>query len=149
MATEAEQRDAVEAEALTWLGTPYHPAAAVRGQGADCGLFPLKVYAALGLCPDLPVAGYSPQWSIHQQAERYLEFVRTYAGEIDRERLGKGDFVVWKFGRTYSHGAIVLGPPAIIHATIRGRCVHLGDMDRDDDLPGREALYFSPWAPVE
>lgn len=144
--TEAEQRRAVADEALSWQGTPYHDRADIKGVGVDCGMFPIRVYAAVGLIPaDLRPDQYSPQWNLHQRAELYLGFIRAYTGEVTRETAGLGDFVVWKYGHTYSHGAIILDRPAIIHATIRGRTVHLGDMDQDEDFATRPAMFFTLW----
>lgn len=142
---EEAEREAVWAEALTWQGTPYHHRAAVKGQGVDCARLPIAVYAAVGVVEPFDPGQYSPQWHLHQERQIYLAIVRRFAGQIAREEARKGDFVLWKFGHTFSHGAILGDPPQIIHATILGRCVHLGDMDRDDDLAQRDPMFFSLW----
>ena len=36
-AKEQRERENLVAEALTWLGTPYHHAGRVKGGGTDCG----------------------------------------------------------------------------------------------------------------
>ena len=51
------------------------------------------------------------------------------------------DFVVFKFGRAFSHGAIVVNWPAIIHSYIP-RGVMLGDALHDGELIGREIKIF-------
>jgi hypothetical protein len=62
------------------------------------------------------IPNYSQQWHLHRGEERYLEMVRTLGGrEINTTPL-HGDIAVWKIGRAYSHGAIVLLWPCIIHA---------------------------------
>lgn len=133
-------------EAKSWLGTPYHRLAARKGVGADCALFPLAVYVAVGLAdqPGPDELRYVHDWHLHRTQELYLPWCEKIGYEIERERLGPGDFAIWKFGHTFSHGAIVIDPPQIIHATILGRSVHWSDMDRDDDLPGRPAKFFTP-----
>jgi cell wall-associated NlpC family hydrolase len=143
--TEAETRAAIVAEALTWLDTPYHHHARIKGVGVDCAQLPAAIFQAVGLVPDLQPE-YSPQWMMHRDEERYLEWVRPYTREITREELLPGDFVMWKFGRAYSHSAIVIDAPVVIHAVNLARRVELGDMDRDADLLSRPALYFSLFA---
>ena len=80
---------------------------------------------------------------LHRDEEKYLEWVRPYAREITREELLPGDLVMWKFGRTYSHSAIVIEGSKIIHAVNRDEAVVLGDMDNDVGLAARPALYFT------
>lgn len=145
MATEAEQRAAVVAEALSWQGTKYHHMARLKGVGVDCAGLPMEVYEAAGVTKHVDPGPYSPDWYMHQDEERYLGWVRKYAREITREELKAGDFVIWKFGRCFSHGAVVIDPPTIIHAVRLSRSVHLANMDQDDDLPGREVKYFTFW----
>lgn len=128
-------------EALSWEGTPYHPHARIKGVGCDCAQFPAAVYHVVGLIPDLrPV--YSPQWMMHRDEEQFLAWVTPYAREIGRGELRPGDFAIWKFGRTYSHGGIVIDPPVVIHAVIVGGAVVRGDMDRDGELQ-RPVRFFS------
>ena len=61
--------------------------------------------------------------------------------------LQPGDLILFKFGRAFSHGAIVIDLPTIIHAVRKDREVVLGDLDRDVDLIGRPLMCFSFWAP--
>lgn len=140
--TEAEARAAVVAEALTWQGTPYHSRGRIKGVGVDCAMFPAACYEAVGLVPHLDPE-YSPQWFMHRDEELYLQWVKPYAREIERDELGPGDFAIWKYGRTYSHGAIVIDPPLIIHAHGGAEAVVLGDMDREEELRIRPARFFT------
>lgn len=142
MASEVETRTAIVAEALSWLSTPYHHHGRIKGVGVDCAMLPAECYRNVGLIPHLEPE-YSPQWMLHRDEEKYLEWVRPYAREITREQAEPGDLAMWKFGRTYSHSAIVIDPPTIIHAVQRCRSVVLGNMDQDADLIGRPVLYFS------
>lgn len=142
--TESEQRAAVVAEAMTWQGTPYHHHARIKDVGVDCANLPAAVYEAAGLIPHVQPT-YSAQWFEHRDEELFLAFVLPYATEITREQVGPGDFAIWKYGRTYSHGAIVIDPPVIIHASQRGGGVHLGDMERDEDLATRPRRFFTLW----
>lgn len=140
--TETETRAAIVAEAMEFLGTPYHHSARIKGIGIDCAQLPNACYSAVGLIPVLE-PDYSPQWMLHHDEEAYLAWVTPYAREITREELLPGDLVMWRFGRTYSHSAIVIDVPTVIHAMQRAGAVILGDMDRDADLISRPARYFS------
>ena len=138
-------RAAVVAEALSWLGTPYHHRAKLKGVGVDCAQFVLAVYAAVGLVQDFDTGDYPPDWHLHRETERYMAIVRRLAGEIEPADLKPGDVILFKFGRTFSHGALVTTMPQIIHANLKDGAVVLGDIDRDCDLIGREIRCFSFW----
>ena len=140
--TEQELRAAIVAEATSWLRTPYHHQARIKGVGVDCAQLPAAVYEAVGLIPHLEPQ-YSPQWMLHHDEEQYLSWIKPHARQIKREEVLPGDLVVWKFGRVYSHSGIVTTPPTVIHAMQRAGRVVLADMDRDGDLIYRPVLYFS------
>ena len=147
MSDEAAQRAAVVAEAMTWLGTPYHPRARVKGAGVDCAMLPSQIYFACGLIP-LVDPEYSEQWHLHRDEELYLSFVKPHAREITREQIGPGDFAIWKIGRVYSHGAIITAlPSTIVHATLAANMVTLDDMDRDELLRTHPVRFWSLWGP--
>ena len=137
------RREAVVAEAVSWLGTPYHHQACVKGVGADCAQMPLAVYIAAGLIPRTEVGDYSPQWFLHRSAELYLAWVQRFAREIGAAKIGPGDFAVWRFGRTFSHGAVIIDWPRVIHASAPDACVCWADATRDADLARRPARFFS------
>jgi cell wall-associated NlpC family hydrolase len=137
------QRAAVIAEALSWQGTPYHHAAQLKGSGVDCAMLPAAVYRAAGLIPELAVAHYPPDWHLHRDVERYLDIVVRHATQIPAP-TGPGDFVLYRWGRCFAHGAIVIAWPEIIHAVI-----HVGVIrDRGDAgrLAGRPCRFFTLWS---
>jgi cell wall-associated NlpC family hydrolase len=121
--TEHLERARVVAIAHTWLRTPYHHHARVKHAGADCITLLAAVYEEAGLLPLVTLPHYSVQWHLHREAELYLNGLLKYAHEIPGDPL-PGDIVVWRIGRCYSHGAIVVNWPQIIHAQIN-RCVML------------------------
>ena len=139
---EAAKRQAIADEARSWSRTPYHHAARIKGAGVDCAQLPAAIYEAVGLIPHLEPE-YSPQWMMHRDEEQYLAWIRPYAREITRDQLAMGDLVVFKYGRTYSHSAIVLDLPNVIHAMNRDGRVIISDLDRDAAFIDRPALYFS------
>ena len=144
MRNELEERAAVVAEAMTWMGTKYHHHARIKGVGVDCANLPAAVYEAVGLVPHIQPE-YSAQWFEHRDEELFLAFVLPYATETTRELIQPGDFAIWRFGRTYAHGGIVIEPPLMLHASAPNGCVHLADMDRDDDFGTRPRRFFTLW----
>lgn len=139
----AENRARVVAEAEAWLRTPYHASARVKGVGVDCAQLPMAVYFAAGEAPRI-AASYAPDWHLHRNEELYVEWVLRYAREIEEAEVGPGDMVLWKFGRTFSHGAIVKDWPTCIHAAI-GVGVTLVDAAGDEELRTRPKRFFSVW----
>lgn len=137
-------REAVVAEAMTWLCTPYHHGAGLKGIGTDCARFPLAVYTAAGAVAETEVGPYPRDWHLHRNEELYLGWLHRLAVEIPREAVRVGDFAVWRFGRTFSHGAIVVSPPTVIHAYL-GIGVTLDDMDGHAELNSRPVRFFTLW----
>jgi cell wall-associated NlpC family hydrolase len=129
-------------EAYRWLGTPYHHAGRLRGVGVDCAMLPAEIYAAVGLIPAVKVEHYPPDWHLHRGAERYLEPVLRHAREVP-EPTGPGDFVCYRWGRCFAHGAIIMKWPYIIHAMIHVGVV-LDDGD-DGRLKARRRRFFTLW----
>jgi len=123
--TEQETRAAIVAEARTWLRTPYHHAARVKGAGVDCAQILVEVYSAVGLIEWFDAGFYPPDWMLHRDEERYLATVTRFAHPVAAPL--PGDVAVYRFGRCISHGAIVVEWPTIIHAYAPDRQVSMGD----------------------
>ena len=143
--TQAEGRAAVVAEAMTWLRTPWHHRAYIRGVGVDCAQLPIAVYANCGLIEWFDTGDYPRDWHIHRDRERVLPFVQTICGEIEPGAAAPGDIVLFKIGRVFSHCAIIVDWPLGLHASVWARCVTLCDFDRDCELQC-ERRFFSYWA---
>lgn len=123
--TPAEQRAAILEEARSWIGTPFHHRARVKGVGVDCAQLVIAVYAAVGLIDDFQPADYPPDWHLHRDEERFLNYVVDRARQVDSP--DPGDLILMQFGRCYSHGAIAVDAHTCIHAFVN-RGVELGDL---------------------
>lgn len=114
------KRAAIVREAESWIGTPFHHAARVKGAGVDCLMLLAEVYERAGIIGRIEPPFYVPDWHLHRDVERYLAGLMQYAREIAGPREGTGplpgDIVLFRFGRTFSHGAIVTEWPRLIHA---------------------------------
>lgn len=97
-----------------WLRTPFHHKARVKGAGVDCGNSLIAWYVEAGLVSDFDTGPYSADWMLHQSEERYLGFVERYLDRVDAPL--PGDVAVFKYGHCFSHGALVVEWPKIIHA---------------------------------
>jgi len=139
---EAAQRAAVVEEARSWLGTPYHHMAGIKGAGVDCAQILIEVYhAALGISK--PDVGYYPiDWMMHRDEERYLGWLREYATETDNPQAG--DVLIWKYGRVFSHAGIVVDYPTMIHSFRRAGMVILDDATLFE-FANRERKAFTFW----
>jgi NlpC/P60 family putative phage cell wall peptidase len=137
-----ELRAAVLREAETWIGTPFHHAARVKGAGVDCLMLLAEVYERAGIRSHIEPPFYVPDWHLHRDAERYLEGLLPYARDIAGPPRA-GDIALFRFGRTFSHGAIVAGWPRLIHAYWAIGVVW-GDATLYP-LKGRPVRFFTPF----
>jgi cell wall-associated NlpC family hydrolase len=138
---EAEQRQEVIAEAMTWLRTPYHHAARIKGAGVDCLMLLAEVYEGIGLIEKQEIPYYPHDFMFHRSEETYLDGMMRLGYEVETPQ--PGDVALWKFGRVFSHAAIVIKWPEIIHA-YRMEGVVLGRGDTGE-LGGRPVKFFSLW----
>jgi cell wall-associated NlpC family hydrolase len=114
---EAKERAEVVAYARRWISTPYHHAADVLGAGVDCGMSGVRWFVDTGIIPAFDPRPYPADWMLHNTQERYLDIVAKIAGrelDLGDEPPIAGDWVVWKFGKTFSHGALVTGAPGTL-----------------------------------
>lgn len=109
-------RLAVVAEARTWVGTPFHHAARVKGAGVDCANLLVAVFAATGLIPDLALEHYPQDWHMHRDEPRFMDMLSLYADPVPDGEAQPGDIAMFRYGRHAAHGAIVVGWPVVIHA---------------------------------
>lgn len=148
--TEAKARAAIVAEALSWRGTKYHDHASIKGHGTDCAQLIRCVFVNANIVADFQIAYYSPQHFLHSDEERYLAIVETFATEIAKERALPGDIVLYRIGRVYAHGAIIIDPgwPNIIHAWSASTMVVRGLGDQETlGAHWRKPRFFTAFCP--
>jgi cell wall-associated NlpC family hydrolase len=142
-----EQRAAVVAEARSWLRTPYHHAADVKGHGVDCAMLLVRVYCDLGLVDKFDPRPYTRDWFLHRDEERYLRFLLARSREVRTASLG--DIVLFKVGRCFAHAGIVSrgDPLRIIHAFSNTGYVVEDIVESHPDLSSRikSAKFASYW----
>ncbi|RBP03796.1 hypothetical protein DFR50_14244 [Roseiarcus fermentans] len=146
--TEEEGRAAVVEAARAWLGTPYHHLGDIRGVGVDCAMLLVRVYVDLGLIEPFDPRPYSPDWMLHNGEERYLTLLLARSREIPRASVGPGDFILFRFGRCFSHGGIVTktDPLTMVHAFMPARRVIEDEPERSElGIRLQTAKFASYW----
>jgi cell wall-associated NlpC family hydrolase len=125
-------REKVIAEAKTWQGTPFRDSARIKGTGVDCGQYVCAVFEAVGLAPHIVTPRYNLQFMLNRSDEWYIETLLQYSDEISASEAKMGDVVVLKWGRCYSHGAILAEPwPGLMWHALNGFGVGICDAKRD------------------
>jgi len=133
MMNEEQQRAAVVAESRRWRATPYRHHANVLGSGVDCAQVLSESFFGAGIVERFDVGKYNFDWHLHRNEEEYLAVIERYCQRIDdnelplRDRPGlivkPANILVWRVGRTFSHGALVTDWPNMIHSYFQSSMV--------------------------
>ena len=114
----------VVAEARSWINSPYHHQARLRGVGVDCIGLVIGVGRALSLCaPDFDFTGYGRT----PDGKTMLSECDRFMTRIQRDEIRPGNVIVLRFERDPQHMAIVAdylhGGLSMIHAlgTVDGK----------------------------
>lgn len=149
--SEIEERRRFVDAAMSYCGTPYHHAARIKGVGIDCATMLVMAGHEAGLVEDITLPEYSPQWMLHRNEELYLQIIEQHCEEVEPPAM-PGDIAIWKVGRTFSHAAVVVEWPKIVHA-VTGTKVTTDDAERltwlryEENKP-RPMKLFSFWGRV-
>nr|DAG49940.1 MAG TPA: cell wall peptidase [Bacteriophage sp.] len=131
-------------EAYTWLGTPHVNMGKVKGVGVDCGMLLICVLEGAGLVPrdSIKVKPYSNMWYLSHSNGWFVSTVEKYCDRVPADNMAPGAFLLYKYGRCVSHGAIYVGGGELIHAWVEHGVV-MGYLDDAclKDKAGRSRLY--------
>ena len=117
MENKTTRMDAV-AEARTWLGTPFHHQASVKGAGCDCIGVIKGVGTALKLVdydPASPEAQAFANYSMLPNSRRMREGLATWLVEIPVAEATLADIYFMAWGREPQHVALITDK-GIIHS---------------------------------
>jgi NlpC/P60 family putative phage cell wall peptidase len=141
MTLTAADRVRVVAEAHSWANppTPYHHHARIKGVGVDCAHLLCGVFENCGLLAHVTLPNYPTDWHLHRGEELFLQWLARFA--MPAQQPQAGDVAVFRFGRTFSHGAIMVSPDACVHAYLHDavNCTRLNEAP----LAGRPVLFWS------
>jgi NlpC/P60 family putative phage cell wall peptidase len=111
-------RAEIVAIARSWIGTPYHHQASLKGVGADClglirGIW-REVYAQE---PEL-IGPYTPSWSEATGIERMLEGARRHLTEQPMGSMSAGDVLIFRIrqGAVAKHAGLLTDGRHMVHA---------------------------------
>lgn len=102
----------------SWLGTPFHHLQRCKHAGVDCGQFLFGVFREAELIPDVEIPYYTRDFHLHRSEEWYRTLVEGFSYRIDPTELLPADVVLYRVGRVFSHGGIVVEWPRIIHSYV-------------------------------
>lgn len=139
-----EKRLAVIAEARTWLGTPFHFGARIKGTGVDCATFIAAVFEACGIFQAEDYGFFGADWHFNTDIEHYKMRMVRHATELPLVELARpGDVALVRVGRVFSHAGIIVEWPKVIHAGPRG--VRQIDTNFDPMWMGWDKAFFNPY----
>ncbi len=104
--------------ARSWIGTPYHHQASVKGVGTDCLGLVRGVYRELyGFEAETPPA-YSPDWAEANRQEIMLGAASRHLERQTLDVMAPGDVIIFRLrkGMVAKHAAIVSTSQNMIHA---------------------------------
>lgn len=125
------RRDHVTHEALSWIGTPFHPFAEVKGSGVDCIHLIAAIYRETGFIQDFNPPSYSIGGGSHQDSSQIEAYIRGLPnlplifehGQCCVEclpalwpQLLPGDLLLFQIGRVTHHTGMVTRSPRFIHS---------------------------------
>ena len=112
------ERKKIVQVARSWLGTPYHHQASLKGVGTDCLGLVRGVYREIyGHDPETP-PDYSPDWAEATGRETMLAAAARHLQKRPKAQMKMGDVVIFRLrtGAMAKHAAIISGPQKMIHA---------------------------------
>jgi cell wall-associated NlpC family hydrolase len=151
-------RELVVAAARTWAGTPYHHLAKVKGAGVDCGQLVIAAFEEAGAIQESPSPEfYTCDWHLHRNEDKYIDTVEKVLtrrfGDDERSidqrlledasfALPAGEVIVFRVGRTFSHGGIVTQWPQFIHSYLPSGIVEEVDI-RNTPMSARPSRVYT------
>jgi NlpC/P60 family putative phage cell wall peptidase len=109
-------RDDVIAEARSWIGTPWHHQASVKGVGCDCiGLIRGVLEPFVGRI-EVPL-DYSPTWHLYRSEPRLYQGFKAVADAINLTQALPGDILLFGAGKGPAHHcAFLTSEGGLIHS---------------------------------
>ncbi|WP_093360807.1 NlpC/P60 family protein [Tropicimonas isoalkanivorans] len=110
--------DRVIAVSRSWLGTPYHDQASVKGAGCDCLGLARGVWREVVGPEPFPMPPYSRDWGETGSVEVLAEGARSMMPEIAPAEAGPGALVLFRMRpqAISKHVGILTGSSTFIHS---------------------------------
>jgi NlpC/P60 family putative phage cell wall peptidase len=126
--------------ARSWLGTPYHDQASLKGVGCDCLGLARGVWREVVGNEPFVIPPYSRDWGETGPHEVLAEGARSAMMEIAPENAGPGTLLIFRMerGAIAKHVGILTEADTFIHAYER-----LGVIEEPLTLPWRRRIAFA------
>ena len=137
-------------QARTWLGTPFHHQARLKGKGCDCLGLVIGVVDELELKDKngIRLAAYDEvTYSKEPNGEYLTEKLLSLLDEVPLQEAGAGDLALFKMGNNPQHLAILSdyeGGLGMIHCYAQARRVVEHRLDEDWQKKIVKVFRFSP-----
>ena len=108
----------VIAIARSWIGTPYHDQASLRGVGCDCLGLARGVWREIVGPEPFPIPPYSRDWGETGQREVLADGARRMMIEVSPAEAGPGALVLFRMKprAIAKHVGILTAPDSFLHA---------------------------------
>ena len=108
----------VIAVARSWLGTPYHDQASLRGVGCDCLGLARGVWREVVGPEPFPLPPYSRDWGETGPCEVLAEGARRMMPEVPVQLAGSGALILFRMmpRAIAKHVGILTAPDTFLHA---------------------------------
>lgn len=102
----------------SWIGTPYHHQAAMKGVGCDCLGLVRGLWRELYQCDAPSPPPYSRDWGDVDSGERLLTAGDEYLLSVPLETIQVGDVFAlrWRSSKSAKHLAILVEPGRFVHS---------------------------------
>lgn len=146
-------REQIIAEAMTFLGTPYHLGGQVKGAGVDCATFIYKTFHTFGMMPTQDIGVFHSDWPCHTKDEVYIRRLLRHATKIADGisyaslRTKSANIALVKTdenSKVYNHGGIILAWPKVIHCAPENG-VEIVDASLHWLWSFKKVMIFDPW----
>lgn len=110
--------------ARTWIGTPYHHQASLKGIGCDCLGLIRGIWRELYGKEPQSIPAYTPDWAEANPRETLYLAAKHHMQEIEKSDMKLGNIILfrWRNKQPAKHAAIISNNDKIIHA-YDGICV--------------------------
>jgi NlpC/P60 family putative phage cell wall peptidase len=116
------KRNDIITEAMSWVGTPYHHQASLKGVGCDCLGLVRGIYRALYGPEPAKVPAYA-QHHAGAEGERLIAGIAEHLSRVEAPGA-PGDVIVFRLreGQPARHCGVLIAPLRFVHA-VSGRSV--------------------------
>ena len=117
----------VIAEARSWLGTPYHDQASLKGVGCDCLGLARGVWREVVGPEPFPIPPYSRDWGETGMSEPLAEAARSVMPAVPTAAIAPGALLLFRMrtGAVAKHCGIFTASDSFIHAYERSGVVEV------------------------